>query len=84
MSDFIVKMTSKGQLTIPKEIRDTMKMNKGDYLIFHIDGDKIQVEKAQISGQSSFDKLTKEVEQQFINNKVTLQDIDKARKWANE
>jgi AbrB family looped-hinge helix DNA binding protein len=28
------KMTSKGQITVPKEIRESLQLSKGDYLVF--------------------------------------------------
>lgn len=31
------KLTSKGQITIPKIVRDTLKVDEGDSLIFYLD-----------------------------------------------
>ncbi|MBD3193316.1 MAG: AbrB/MazE/SpoVT family DNA-binding domain-containing protein [Candidatus Heimdallarchaeota archaeon] len=28
------KITSKGQITIPKEVRESMNLERGDYLVF--------------------------------------------------
>jgi AbrB family looped-hinge helix DNA binding protein len=41
-----VKVTSKGRLTIPKEIRDALHIQKGDRLIFRIVGErKVEIER---------------------------------------
>ena len=35
------KITSKGQVTIPKKIRDSLKVSPGDFVLFVKDGDTI-------------------------------------------
>lgn len=37
------KITSKGQLTIPKEVRRALGVRKGDSLLFEVDGDEVRV-----------------------------------------
>jgi len=39
------KVTSKGQVTIPKEIRETLGVNEGDKLLFLVEGDKVILRK---------------------------------------
>ena len=34
------KITSKGQITIPKKIRDLLELNDGDYVVFYYDENK--------------------------------------------
>ncbi len=41
-------MTSKGQLTLPKEIRDRLKLKAGDRLEVATDGDRIVMTPAQL------------------------------------
>lgn len=41
----IVKVTRKGQITIPKDIRDQLSIKEGDYLIVSFEKDKIIIEK---------------------------------------
>lgn len=38
-------VTSKGQVTIPKEIRETLGVNEGDKLIFLLEGDEVVLRK---------------------------------------
>ncbi|MCW4048211.1 MAG: AbrB/MazE/SpoVT family DNA-binding domain-containing protein [Candidatus Bathyarchaeota archaeon] len=40
-------VTSKGQVTIPKEIRDTLGISEGDKVIFLIDGDVVVLRKVR-------------------------------------
>ena len=41
----ISTVTSKGQVTIPKEIRETLGVIEGDKLVFLVEGDKIVLRK---------------------------------------
>ncbi len=41
------KITSKGQITIPAEIRKALAMEPGDRLSFVVDGDAVRVERQQ-------------------------------------
>lgn len=34
------KLTSKGQITIPKQIRDLLKLEQGDLVVFYVDENK--------------------------------------------
>ena len=34
------KLTSKGQITIPKQIRDLLKLEQGDSVVFYVDESK--------------------------------------------
>ena len=34
------KLTSKGQITIPKQVRDLLKLEQGDSVIFYVDENK--------------------------------------------
>ncbi len=45
------KVTSKGQLTIPKEVRRVLGVREGDSLIFDIDdgGEEVRVERKLVS-----------------------------------
>jgi len=43
----IVKVTRKGQITLPKEIRDKLSIREGDYLEITLQGDKIIIKKVE-------------------------------------
>lgn len=38
--DAAAKMTSKGQLTVPKAVRDALGIRAGDKVVFRVDGDR--------------------------------------------
>jgi AbrB family looped-hinge helix DNA binding protein len=40
MADQVAKITSKGQVTIPKEIRQALGVKENDQLLFLVDGDQ--------------------------------------------
>lgn len=37
------KLTSKGQITIPKIVRDKMELEEGDMIIFHLEGKDVKM-----------------------------------------
>jgi AbrB family looped-hinge helix DNA binding protein len=41
------KITSKGQTTLPKEIRDKLGVRSGDTLIYEVEGNAVRVRKAE-------------------------------------
>ena len=41
------KLTSKGQVTIPKEVRLKLGLKPGDTLAYEVDGDTVRVRKAE-------------------------------------
>jgi transcriptional pleiotropic regulator of transition state genes len=41
----VVKITSKGQMTLPKLIRDKLKLGQGSYLTVFLKGDEIVLKK---------------------------------------
>lgn len=45
MSTQMAKMTSKGQLTLPKAIRDKLNLDKGSYVAIYLEKDQIVMKK---------------------------------------
>ena len=41
------KITSKGQVTIPKEIREKLGVHAGDSLVYELEGNTVRVRKAE-------------------------------------
>lgn len=38
--DVAAKLTSKGQLTVPKAVRDALGLEEGDDVVFHVEGNR--------------------------------------------
>jgi AbrB family looped-hinge helix DNA binding protein len=38
--DAAAKLTSKGQLTVPKAVRDALGLEEGDEVVFRVEGDR--------------------------------------------
>jgi len=38
--DVAAKVTSKGQVTVPKVVRDALGINEGDEVVFRVDGNR--------------------------------------------
>jgi AbrB family looped-hinge helix DNA binding protein len=43
----VSKITSKGQITLPKKIRDKLDVRAGDYLAYEVAGNTVKLRKAQ-------------------------------------
>ena len=42
-----VKVSEKGQVVIPKDVREKLKLHKGDKLVILIEGEKMLIEKSK-------------------------------------
>lgn len=38
--DVAARLSSKGQLTVPKVVRDALKLEKGDQVVFRVEGER--------------------------------------------
>ncbi|MGV8120123.1 MAG: AbrB/MazE/SpoVT family DNA-binding domain-containing protein [Candidatus Xenobiia bacterium LiM19] len=83
-NECLARVTSKGQITLPARIRKKIKAGKGDYILFRIRDDKVEIEKVDLSWEERFNSLAKAVEERFQKNRVTMEDIEEAVKWAKE
>ena len=43
------KLSTKGQMVIPKAVRDTLGLEAGDSMLFAVDGDRVIVRKLALS-----------------------------------
>lgn len=42
------KVMSKGQITIPKRIRELLNLENGDYITFVVNNDKVQIQNSKV------------------------------------
>ena len=45
--DVAAKLTSKGQITVPKSVRDALALRPGDEVVFRVHGDRAVVAKTR-------------------------------------
>ena len=85
METEIVKMSTKGQLVVPQEIRDNESFKSGDRFIPFQVKDGVLFKKVEIPDvKAEFKKLSKEIEAQFKKQKVSRKDVSEAVKWARK
>ena len=78
----LCKVSFKGQVTIPKEIREDMNTAPGDYVFFTREGNETVLKKAKLSAAEEFDKLTSTIDEKPKQLGIKDNDIKKAIKWA--
>jgi len=71
-------ITSKFQVTIPKDIRDELKLTENDRLAFNRHGHDIVISKVPTLRELA-DELQADLKHRGWNKKVTQADIDNAR-----
>jgi antitoxin PrlF len=54
MSEFVATVTSKGQITIPVEIRRSLKLHPGDQIVFKTDDDHATIRRSPYTLEESF------------------------------
>ena len=50
------KVMSKGQVTIPKRIRELLNLENGDYVTFVVNKDKVQIQNSKTFIEENIDK----------------------------
>ncbi len=76
-------MTSKGQVTIPKEIRDRYGLSAGDYLIVEPGEGNFVVRKGGIRADGEdFEALADRISRRFEDRGITRSEAEEAIRWA--
>lgn len=78
----VSRMTSKGQVTIPKSIRDQLNLKEGDKVAFIEDenGNFIITKASTIAFNHLADKIAREVEEKGITEEELLETLKEVRK----
>ena len=71
-----VKISDKGQISIPKDIREDMKLKEGETLIMMSDGEKIILEKPE--------KLVKKISGNESKKTMIMSEHVLKKDWDNE
>lgn len=76
----VTKVSSKGQIVIPKEIRERLGISPGEKIVVLRRGEEIILRKAE---ELSLEEISKKVERAAEKEKVDVDKlIDEAIKWA--
>ncbi|MBI2584079.1 MAG: AbrB family transcriptional regulator [Candidatus Aenigmarchaeota archaeon] len=83
MKEELVKMSSKGQLVVPQEIREKEGFGTSDrFVAFEIKGGVV-FKKVKIPDlKAEFESLSKDIETHFKKRGVSEKDVKGAVKWA--
>jgi len=84
MSEEIVKMSPKGQLVVPKEIREQAGFNPSDRFIAVSVDDGVMFKKIDFDVEEEYEKLSQQVQQRFEEKGVTEDEVEDAVEWARE
>ena len=71
----VTKVTRKYQITIPKEIRESMSIKEGDYLAVITNGDELIIKKLELP---SWDEIYEKGEKSGKEKGITREDIIQA------
>ena len=79
----VTKMSSKGQVVIPKPIRDSLDLNEGDSLIAYARGDLIILKRVDGS-ESILSLLSRPIREKVEELGMTRKDAEDAVEWARK
>jgi bifunctional DNA-binding transcriptional regulator/antitoxin component of YhaV-PrlF toxin-antitoxin module len=84
MSDDVVKMSSKGQLVVPKEIREQAGFDPSDRFIAVPVDDGVLFKKIDFDVREEYEKLSERVQERFEAEGVSEDEVEDAIEWARE
>ena len=78
----LVKMSAKGQLVVPEEIREKESFESGDRFIAVAVEDGVVFKRINI--RAEFERVSKQIGEKFRKAGVTKKTIDEAVRWARQ
>lgn len=78
---YVSRVTGKGQVTIPKEIRDRLGLERGEYVVWQPLGESVVMERATVSADD-FDEIADRIAERFRRKGITREDVEDAIRWA--
>ncbi len=77
----ITKVTRKFQITVPKEIRDSLSIHQGDYLAVITNGDELILKKLELpEWDEIFEKGERSASEKGITREQIIEAVRKERK----
>jgi len=85
MSTDIVKMSSKGQLVVPEDIREEEGFEAGDRFVPLAVKDGVLFKRVKLPElRVEFEQLAKDIEAHFKKERISPEDVHEAVKWARK
>jgi len=78
------RVSFKGQITIPKKVRNKLKIAPGDFVLFEEKKDEVVLKKAMLSPEEDFNKLVAVLDKKVKKLGITDKDIEDAIRWARQ
>lgn len=78
------KVSFKGQVTIPKRVREKLSLSPGDFVLFEERKGEVLLKKARLSPEGEFEKLAEAVGRKARKLGITDEDIEEAIRWARK
>lgn len=80
-----VKMSDKGQLVVPQDIRESQSLTPGERFVAFPVQDGVLFKKVEMPKvKLDFENLAKEIEAQFKKAKIKQKDVAEAVKWVRK
>ncbi|ACV61634.1 transcriptional regulator, AbrB family [Desulfofarcimen acetoxidans DSM 771] len=77
---YIARITTKGQITVPLELRKALNVKEGDYILFEKKGPRVEIKK--MMPPNDFDNFARPIRERFEREGITSDDVEEAIKWA--
>lgn len=84
MIDDVVKMSKKGQLVVPKDIREKEHLEPSDKFIAIPIKDGVIFKRIKIDLDKEYIELKKKVRERFEEEEIDEDEVEKAVEWARE
>lgn len=82
MTEEIVKMSPKGQLVVPKKIREQAGFNPSDRFIAMPVEDGVVFKKLDFDVEEEYEKLSDQIQQRFADRDIDEDEAEEAVEWA--
>jgi len=84
MTEEIVKMSPKGQLVVPKDIRESAEFNPSDRFIAVQVEDGVMFKKISFDVEEEYEKLSRKVQERFEDKEISEEEVEDAIEQARE
>lgn len=82
MAEEIVKMSPKGQLVVPKAIREQAGFEPSDRFIAMPVEDGVIFKKIDIDVEAEYEQLSRQVQERFERSDIDEDEVEDAVEWA--